>query len=214
MTVVNFLAYVKRVLKRTDKDVEILEAENETLSDIASRHDFEAYMFQSWVPCVVKQEDYPLPTDLLHLQHPIRLLEGTGTNDKGWNLKWLTKAEYDAKEPNPHRTSPSDSEPSCYTVYSDSILLYPIPDSTDYLIEINWGKVPTTLSGDSDTSSFKAVWDEVVKHGTLFRMFASLELYQEAEYWRALYEQGIAKMIDRDMDKKRSHIGKVNTNTL
>lgn len=214
MTRVNFLAYIKRVIKRTDKDTEIYECLNETITDIANRYPFENYQFQSWIPCVVGQEDYPLPSTLVHLAHPLRLLEGSGTTDDGFPLEFITKEEYDEIEANPNRTSPETGEPAQYTIFSDSILLTPIPDSTDYLIEINWGKQATALSADSDSPSFISAWDEIIKCGTLFRVFLGLGLAEDATPWQALYEQGILRMIDRDKDKKNSWIGTVRNNNL
>lgn len=214
MTRLLFLSYVTRVLKRTDKNTEIYEAYNETIRDISSRAKFQEYAFQSYVACVQGQEDYPLPTTLLHLQHPVRLLEGSATNDSGNPLTHISKAEYDRREPNPNRTSPDEGRPGAYTIYSNSILLTPIPDGAGYLLEINWCNVPTNLSGDSDVSSFNELWDEILKHGTLFRMFALLGMYQDSEYWRALYETGIRRMVEINSDKTGGWIGIVANNSL
>lgn len=217
MTRVQFLAYIKRQFKRTDKDTEIYEALNETIQDIGSRYSFSGYNFQSWVPTVIAQEDYPLPTNLLQLSHPIRLLEGSATGDSGYPLDFITKEEYDEKEPNPNRTSPATGKPSKYTIYSDSILLTPIPDKTSYLLEINWGKIPTTLSVDADTPSLIATWDEILKWGTLMRLYYGLGLYQEGKVWDDLYEsdeKGIPKMIRIEKDKKREMIGQIKNNSL
>jgi len=162
----------------------------------------------------VGQEDYPLPSTLVHMSHPIRLLEGSASTDDGFPLDFITKDEYDAIEANPNRTSPETGEPAQYTIFSDSILLTPIPDSTDYLIEINWGKQTTALSADSDTPSFISAWDEVIKWGTIFRVYLALGLAEDATPFQALYEQGIARMIDRDKDKKNNWIGTVRNNNL
>jgi hypothetical protein len=82
------------------------------------------------------------------------------------------------------------------------------------LLEINWCNVPTNLSGDSDVSSFNELWDEILKHGTLFRMFALLGMYQDSEYWRALYETGIRRMVEINSDKTGGWIGIVANNSL
>ncbi|MFA5037858.1 MAG: hypothetical protein WC479_11875 [Candidatus Izemoplasmatales bacterium] len=214
MTRLQFYSYIVEIFKRTDKSTEIYRALNETITDIANRYPFENYSFQSWIPCVVGQEDYPLPSTLVHISHPIRLLEGSAATDDGFPLDFITKQEYDALEANPNRTSPETGEPAKYTIFSDSILLTPIPDSTDYLIEINWGKQATALSVDSDTASFISAWDEIIKWGTLFRVYLGLGLTEDATPWQALYEQGINRMIDRDKDKKNSWIGRVQNNNL
>lgn len=214
---VNFLAYVKRYFKRTDKDDEIYEAQNETVRDILKRDTIQEYAFQSWVPTVDAQEDYPLPADLLHLHHPVRLLEGSGTNDDGWPLDHITKEEYDLREPNPNRTSPATSTPRAYAVWSNSILLTPIPDSnggSNYLIEINWGNIPTDLSNDADVMQFSTAWEEIVKWGCLYRLYASVKLYQDAQYWEEKYERGLKIMTNINKDKRRGWVDHVVFNSL
>lgn len=214
MTRLNFLAYVKRIFKRTDKDTEIYEALNETIKDIGTRGPFPGYAFTSYTPCVVEQEDYPLPTDLLHISHPIKLLDGSATGDSGAPLEFISKAEYDIREPNPNRTSPATGKPTAYTIYSNQIMLTPIPDSTDYLIEIDWGKIPPSLSADSDTAAFQEVGDEVIKWGTLWRLFAGVGLYEDADYWRNLYEGGVERMKDIARDKEKTWVETGSVNEL
>lgn len=211
MTRLEFLTYVTNVFKRTDKNTEIYEALNETIKDIATREKFHEYSFQSYTACVAAQEDYPLPTTLLQIKHPIRLVEGTATGDSGWNLTKLSKEEYDFREPNPNRTGPSTGRPTAYCVYSNSILVTPIPDQA-YLLEINWGNVPSSLASNDDSPAYLNIWDEVIKHGALFRMFSLVGAFTEANYWRALYETGILRMIDYNRDKSGGHviIGAVN----
>ena len=216
-TRLEFLSYVKRIFKRTDKDTEIYEALNETIQDIGRRRPLGDYKFQSWVPCVVGQEDYPLPSNLLQLMHPIRLLEGNSTTDSGYPLHFLSKEEYDIVEPNPNRTSPSTGKPWAYTIFSDSILLTDPPDSANYLIEISWGKIPTSLDSDSDVHSLTENWDEVIKWGTLWRLFAGVGLYEDATFWEAKFEdpvKGVPALIRIEKAKTRSEIGKITPNNL
>jgi len=224
MNRLNFLAYVKRTFKRDDKDTEIYEALNDTIKDILGRHQFADYNFQSWVNTTLGQEDYTLPATLLHLRHPIRLIEGFATNNSGKTLKFYTKEEYDELEPNPNRVNPASGEPTGYAVYSNQILLYPIPDKATYIIEINWGEGHTDveLDSDSDEHRFGTHWDEVLKWGTLFRLFAGVGLYEEGEYWRKLYEGteygrnggAVGRMIARESDKAAAGITNITNNSL
>lgn len=205
MTRLSFLGAVTDILKRTDKNSQIYDALNETIKDIGTRDSFHEYSFQSYTTCVAVQEDYPLPTTLLQVKHPIRLIEGAATGDSGWNLTKLSKEEYDFREPNPNRISPSTGRPTAYCIFSNSILVTPIPDKA-YLLEINWGNVPSSLASNDDLPAYLNIWDETIKHGVLFRMFALLGLYQDADYWRALYETGISRMIDYNRDKSGGYV--------
>ena len=193
ITRVNFLAYVKRTFKRTDKDTELYEFLDETIKDIATRHSFQVLQYQSYVPIVAEQEDYPLPTDLMHLHHPIRILEGLTTNDDGWALERLTKDSYDYYEPNPNRANPQTGETWGYCIYNNEILLTNIPGTAQsgHLIEINWSKQPTLPTADGDNAHpYGNPWDETVKWGVLGRAYESMEMYQESDRFNGYYEVG------------------------
>lgn len=222
MQLSNFKTYVKRDFKRTDKDTEIVQAYNDMIIWVASIIPHGNYKFQSYVALVNGQEDYPLPSNLMHLIHPIKFLEGSGTNDSGYPLDHITKEEYDLLFPNPNRTSPTDKgKPTVYAMFSRSILLGPIPDSANYLLEIDWSKRPTALSADSDTSSLGSEWDEVFKWGTLERVYAGMSMFEEANYWAGLYRDaehnpvGLCKrLVDAERDREIPVIGQVKVNSL
>ena len=200
MTRLQFLAYIQQTLKRTDKDTEIYQALNDTIADIASRGKFMDYSFQSYTQTVVGQVDYSLPTTLLQLQDPVRLLEGNASGDTGWNLVKVDKETFDEYEPTPYRTDPVCGRSIYYCIYANQILLTPIPDLV-YLLEINWGIVPAKLQQDIDASAFSSIWDEIVKFGVIFRMWEVLGMYQDAQYWQARYEAGVARMLSNNKDK-------------
>ena len=217
-----FKTYVKRDFKRTDKDTELVQAYNDMIVWVAAQMPHGNYKFQSYVPTVIGQEDYPIPSNAIHLIHPVRLLLGTGSSDSGYSMDYLTKEEYDLREPNPNRTSPaSKGRPSAYTVFSRSILTTPIPDLATYLLEINWSKRPTAQSADADISSLGAEWDEVLKHGTLERLYEGLGMLSEAAYWGAKYKDaegvpvGLCRsLFEIERDREEPLIGVVEPNWL
>lgn len=226
MQLSSFKTYVKRDFKRTDKDTEIVDAYNATIIWIAAMMPHGGYKFQSYIALVNAQEDYPLPSTLMHLMHPVKFLEGSTANDHGWPLTKVSKEEYDAQYPNPNRTSPTDkSTPSIYTVYSRSILVGPLPDaavvSRGGLLEISWGKRPTTLSADADTPDLGSEWDEVLKQGVLERVYAGMGMIDEANYWASQYRDaegnaiGLCKrLFDAEKDREQTAVGQVRPNTL
>lgn len=223
MNVVNFKTYVKQILIRTDKDTEIVQAYNDAIIAVAAKMPHGAYKYQSYLPLVAQQEDYPLPSTIVHLLHPVKLLEGTGTNDSGWPLNRLTKQEYDEEYPNPNRASPSiTGVPTDYCIYSGSILIGPLPETgTDDYLEIDWTKVPTDISGDSETPALPDYWREVLRQMVLKRIYEGLELFQEAQYWRSLYEDAEGNPVGQyrdflniEKDKEQHAIGKIVNNPL
>lgn len=221
MQIANFQAYVKQTFKRTDKDTELIQAYNDMIVWVAIQMPHGSYKYQSWISTVIGTPDYPLPTDLIHLIYPIRLLEGTGTNDSGYPLKQISKQEYDILEPNPHRTSPSTGKPSQYTVYSRSILPTPIPDSGSYLLEINWTKRPVAQSVGADLPILGSEWDEILKFGTLERLNAMLELWEESSFWASQYRDQAGdpvgmcrKLFDLEKDREFPAITQIQNNDL
>jgi len=216
-----FKTYVLQDFKRTDKEAELVQAYNDAIIDLATRMPHGGYKYQSYIPTVIVQEDYPLPSDLIHLIHPARLLEGSGTNDSGYQMDFITKQEYDSYEVNPNRTSPSSGKPMRYTVYSRSILLSPIPDKNTYLVEIDWSKRPVVLSGDNDVHSLGSEWDEILKHMVLTRLNSGIELFQEAEFWRSRYEDQMGtpigmlrRLLDIERDREYKAVSQVKVNDL
>src|SRR3990167_6584292 len=107
MQLSSFLTYVKYWFKRTDKDTEITQAYNDVLNWVSTRMPHGNYKFQSYVNTTAGVEDYALPSNIIHLIHPIRFLIGSGSSDSGYPMDNLSKEEYDATEPNPNRTNPT-----------------------------------------------------------------------------------------------------------
>lgn len=226
MQLSTFRTYVKRDFKRTDKDTEIDQAYNDMIIWVAQKMPHGNYKFQSYISTVNAQEDYPLPTNLIHLIHPIKYLEGSAANDWGWPLDHITKEEYDLREPNPNRTSPSTGKPTAYTIFSRSILLTPIPDNSADLLEISWAKRATTLSAATDVPDLGSEWDEIFKFGTLERVYDGMGMLQEAQYWGSKYHIlnpvngddapiGLCKkLFDAERDREIPAIGQVKFNEL
>lgn len=215
-----FKTYVLQDFKRTDKDTELVQAYNDAIIDIATRMPHSGYKYQSYVPTVSGQEDYTLPSDLIHLIHPAKLLDGSGTNDSGYPMDFISKQEYDLLEPNPNRTDPPAGKPIKYCVFSKSILLTPIPDAV-YIIEIDWSKRPTTLSGNSDVHSLGSEWDEVLKQMVLARLNAGIELFAEAAYWESRYQDQygnpigmLKRLLDIEKEREYKAISSIKNNNL
>ncbi len=197
-----FITYVIQDFKRDDKDTEIVQAYNDTINHIASIHPNDNMRYQSYIPSVYLQEDYPLPSNLGHLFHPVRCLEGSDSNDTGWPMEKLSKEAYDRRNPNPNRTTPDNPRrPVEYCIYSRSLLVNPPDNDEDYLFEINWAKIATEGSADSDIHELGNYWDEVIKWGILFRLYMGLGQSGEAADYKALYEDqslGYPAQIKRD----------------
>jgi hypothetical protein len=183
-----------------------------------------AYKYQSYIAVVAKQEDYPLPSTLMHLIHPVKYLEGSATGDEGWPLELISKQEYDERFINPNRTDPDDTgEASCYCIFGGCILIGPIPETgTNDLLEIDWTTQPTDQAADADTPALGDKWREVLKYGVLARLNAGLELFDEAAYWESQYLNPVTKeptglfkkLLDAEKEQEDISISQVRANEL
>lgn len=213
--------YIRRDFKRTDKNTEIIQAINDSILWISTLIPHGDYKYQSWVYTALAREDYALPSNLIHLIHPIKFLEGSASADSGFPLEHITKEEYDIREPNPNRTSPSTGRPSAYTVFSRSILVTPLPDKTTYLLEIMWSRRPGSLSAAADTPELGSEWDEVIKHISMDKLYAGMGMLQESGYWASLYRDAewnpiglLRNLINAERDREFPAVGQVKFNQL
>lgn len=221
MTLSDFKTYVKRDFKRTDKDTEILTAYNDTIRWLSSKMAVGDYKYQSFVNTTVGIEDYELPSNMLHLFHPIKLLLGSNSGDEGFQLDFITKSAYDLREPNPNRNNPQTGRPSAYTIWSRSILLTSIPDSSSYILEINWSKRPVDQASSTDTPSLPQEYDEILKWGTLERLYEGMGQYDVALYWGNKYHdledkpKGLLRdLFEEEIGREGDAIGQIQNNNL
>jgi hypothetical protein len=221
MTVQDFKAYVKKDFMRTDKDAQILDAYNAAIRAVSIQMPNCEYKYQSYIPTVIGQEDYSLPSSIIHLLHPVRILDGSASGDSGYPMDKLTKAEYDRLEPNPNRANPTTGKPYTYTVYGRQILLTRIPDSAAYLLEINWTKSPSDMTAESEYPLLPSTYDEVLKWMVLSRLNAGIELFDESQFWRNQYEDQMGepvgiyrKLLDLEQSREGSAVTRVRVNSL
>lgn len=89
--------------------------------------------------------------------------------------------------------------PTHYCYYGQNIYLGPAVDSTNYEFKINYTTEDTpTFTSVTASIPFTDQFREVVRAGTLFRIFRELEYYDASTYWQAIYEEGLEKIIVND----------------
>jgi len=212
-----FLAYVRYDFKRDDKDTEIIQAYNDTLRHVTGMAPFQGLKFQSWIPTVAGQEDYPLPSDRCHVLHPVRIIESAAST-VGYPLNQMSKANWSERYPNPNATGSNISRrmPVDYCIFSASILVGPLPDLATYIIEIDWAKLAADQDEATDVHELNEEWDEVLKFGVLARMYESIGLTSEADRYWSLYRDdtlGYPHLADKETDQE-DPMGTVRNNSL
>lgn len=193
-TLAQFRTMVLEVFKRDDKSTEIDRAINDAYREMIACVHPRKLKDQIYHTCVLNREEYPLPEDVLRINHPLRLIDPTDdTNNSTAHtpLEFINKTDYDEREPNPNAGTIVPGRPDAYCIFKNSILLTPLPDKA-YLIEVNVGGVGTALAAAADETIFQPTWDETHKAGALARLYIGIGLKEDADVWQSIYRWGFA----------------------
>jgi len=218
-----FMTYIKQDFKRDDKDTEMAQAYNDTIRHISNLNTLEGLSFTSYMFTVVGQEDYPLPTTdntamRVHVIHPLRIIEST-TLENGYSLNKLDRQDWTKMYINPNNadlTKMTKAMPTDYCIFSNAIHVGPVPDKATYVIEIDWAKLSDIQAAGSDYQPLGETWQEVIKWGTLFRLYAAMGMDSEASKYALLYKDqdfGYPYLVRMEGDRTNK-MGTVRNNLL
>ena len=211
------ITYIRLDFKRDDMDATILSKLNDTIRWMANNHQFTELDKSCYTALVAGQAEYALPSGLNQLHHPVMLLEDTGDGRSGSKpLILIGWDQYRGLEPNPKTSqTPSKGKPHKYAIHMNAIWLTPIPDATTRKLEVDYSVFPTVLNGDSDLHPFSETDEEILKAGTLERLYRDvLKLHEEADehalnFLYGYYNGGTGerqggwkRRVQIDMDKK------------
>jgi len=206
MTRIDFYTYIINAFKRTDKDTEIYTAYNNTIVHLSNLKPLIGRKFTSWIPSKVDRPDYPIPCNLCHVFHPVRIIESLSSSN-GYPMNKLARDVFMEKYPNQKSTDPtriSRGMPVDYTIYSDQIWTGPLSDKDSYIFELDWAKKGTPQNYASDIHELGDEWDEVIKYGTLARLYEDIGLTSEADRYWILYRHedlGYPALMDKEEDQ-------------
>lgn len=203
MTGANFLAYVKRTFKRTDKDTELYEAITDTVIDMRLRFYPEKYKTRSsaLTGCsVVGDYTLTLPADFGHLIGEVAIKDDSAEQDYP-PLTKISIEEYDRLYPDRilDAANRNTGLPQHFCLYGEEIFVGPCVDKTTYKFYINYTQedMEDIIAGTADVP-FTDKYREVVKAGALKRIYQDLGMYQDSQFQETTYEQGISKIISND----------------
>lgn len=202
MTGANFLAYVKRILKRTDKDTEIYEATTDIISDIRLQLKTEDFKEQEFITGISSLGDYELdlPADFGHIIGNVTLVDDSAGHTR--ILDKISKQTYDELYGDRLHASVSqvdDAMPIHYCVFANKILLGPVPDDTSYKYNINYTteNYAAIVAGTTNVP-FSDKYRLILRNGVLAEVYTGLEAFDEANYWRQLYVEGLMKIKNNE----------------
>ena len=200
----NFLAYVKQTFKRTDKNTEIYTSIADTVMDMRSRMISDEHSTVSAaLTGITAIGDYQLtlPTDFGHLIGDV-LIKDTSADDVYLPLRRISKTEWDVKYNQALATAVGNrltGTPTEYCFFGGKIYLGSPVDKLAYEFKINYTTEDApTYTASTASIPFTDQFREVVKAGTLQRMFREVGNYPESDIWGAVYVDGVMNVIEND----------------
>lgn len=198
MTGSEFYTYVLREFKRTDKSTEVYQSITEGLIDIRTRFPFDDFKTEGYTSDGIDSiGDYrlDLPSDFGHIIS-VRVLEDGNLHDP---LIKLGKAQFDEMYPHPNDPDVTTGIPTHFCIYNGQILLGNVPDDLTYQYEISYSTEPAVEIDSSTTEvDFTDRYRAVLRAKTLEILYELLGADNLALKWKAVYEEGIARMIERE----------------
>ncbi|MCH7604871.1 hypothetical protein IID24_02705 [Patescibacteria group bacterium] len=192
----DFLAYVKRTFKRTDKNDEIYEFLDETTDELSTIFPFDIQKERWTVSLVTNQYDYTLPDNFGLVCGGVVFIDSAGSSKK---LHKLSKEEFDRAYPDIEASDFAKDDPEDYVIYGNQILIAPyLSTISSEVLEISASEIQTRLSADNSTTDFNQWWEAVIKHGVLEKLYHSLEFWEASNQHKAKYGEGISRMAEAD----------------
>lgn len=204
MTRLEFLTYVKDSgFKRTDKDDEVYTALDEVLDELSTLFTFEVQRERWYVALANGQYDYPLPSTLTLWLGDVRYIDDAGAS---YPLNKLSPTRFFDKYSYLDDSNITYADPVDYCILGNQIYIAPYWDTwgNSQQIEITGGEIQTRLTADGDSPDFAQRWDEVIKHGVLYRLDQDLGLYEDADRYLLFYQNGKERMIAADVTKQHT----------
>ena len=201
MTGANFLAYIKRKFIRTDKDTEAYEAMSDVIADIRLRMNSEEYKQEAYIVGIGTLGEYriALPTDFGHLLGSITITDPS-TDQVVCVAEKISKEKYDELYADRLLTNQNDGVPKHFCIYGEQIYLGPVPDSTAYKYQLNYTTEDYAVIESSTEVPFTDKYRNIMRCGVHAELHDGLENFEEAGYWRTLYEIGLEKIAKNDDD--------------
>jgi len=202
MTGANFYNYFLSVFKRPDKSSEFYLALADTIMDMRSRMLSDEHSVVAHVAALAVG-DYKIafPSDFGHLIGDISIRD-TSSDDVYLPLTRINKIEWDKLYNQALATAVGNrltGVPLHYCVYGREFYVGPPADKTTYEFTINYTTedAPTYTSATA-TIPFTDQFREVVRAGTLYRMFREVGNYPESDIWKTAYADGVVNIIEND----------------
>lgn len=196
-----FLAYVKKIFKRTDKDDEIYDAITDAISELRRLCSFDEDEVEvSTTDTIATVGDYRLNVEdnMGILIGDVQVID----SDDSRPLTKLDKQIFDIYYPNQDATNVTKDKPQHFAVFAGQIYLGPVPDKTSYTYRVNYSKGMSTISSSTTSVPFTKWYREGLREGVLAKVWSGLEEDLAAEHqakWQFFKDQIMRR---EDMNQK------------
>ncbi len=153
---------------------------------------------------VANQQSYTLPVDLLILKG----IQYKGSNEtqyfplKGYSLSEFNEAIRGWDE----ATVQSTGTPFCYTVYSNEIKLFPIPNaSITAALKIYYNRIPTDVTLGTDAPDLPFLYHEMIVNYCLQQAYEMDEDWDASNNKAGQLSDGLAILRGREDWKNQEH---------
>lgn len=203
MTGSEFYAYVLRKFKRTDKETEVYEAMTDVITDMRLQFYSEDYKEETYSSGISAIGEYKLglPSDFGHIIGDISMID-TDDDQEYPTLTKISKQRYDDMYPErllSDTNKMTTSHPRHYCIYGNQVFLGPVPDKTTYRYQFNYTTEDSDdIDSETDPVPFTEKYRNVVRSGVLAELYDGMENYEEANYWRTMYVDGLRKVVAND----------------
>lgn len=191
----DWLAYVKRTFKRTDKDTEIYEATTDAIIVMRRRFGFdEAQVEMNTTDTISVAGDYKL-----NLESDFGLLQGVVLQDSSiaFPLVQLTKAEFDYIYPDAP-INIYQGYPKHFCIYAGQILIGPIPDRQTYVYRLAYSKRAGSVTSSTTGVPFTNLYRDILKNATLWKLNETLEKFDTATYYKGEFALGYEEAVSAE----------------
>lgn len=196
--------YFVRTFKRTDKETEFYDALTDTINEIVSDPETHFSEMEKEVNLdgitTLGEFKFSVEPDTGLLIGNVFVIDG----QESYELKKLSKPEFDAMYVNPYSSSVNKGYPESWCYFGGYIWIGPVPDSVSYGYRANFSRRLTqAISATTDPVPL-SIYRETLKFGCLFRVFQAEESYDKAQYWEAKYLERKAIDFAREKHNRRT----------
>lgn len=200
----DFLTYVKRIFKRTDKDTELYDAISDAIAELRRIYSFDEDEVETTTTAVIStlgQFQIALETNLGILIGDIVVVDG----DDSQIVTKIAKQRFDVLYPNPTSTTATRDKPQHFCVFAGNIYFGPVPDSTAYTYRLNYSKGVSTITSSSSSVPFTKWYREPLRAGVLAKGFDGVGNDEQAMKYFQIWEFFKQQIMTREDQNQKGN---------